>query len=535
MSFILRDYQVEAIANLERDWSTGLLRLGVSSATGTGKTVIMADLAHRYEPGRVLIIVHREELLQQTVDKLRKRDRTLSVGRVKANLNEAGARVVVASIQTISRQRRLAQLGRFGLIIVDEAHRSMANQYLEVFRAYPGVRMAGFSATWVRADSRGLGDFWQKISFEYSIADAVANGDLVRPRGIYIETAVDLDRVKVTAGDYNDKSVGAQLNDESVLKAIIKGWEDHANDRQGVIFAPTVATGEMFREGFSAAGYPTEGLYGITGKQESRDVHERYRRGQTQLVVSCTKLAEGWDAPHCSAGIIARPTLHEGLFIQMIGRLLRLCPECQAPCHHKADAIILDPMGSLYRHDLNGVIDLSESPPPRESISEDGDDEEEELDDVELSEDFGASGRVVGYEEVDMLTSKSKLTWLTTRGGLHFIEANKWLVFLAPTASPGLVNIGWCQVGNRNNGGWLEMNVPTEHGPRAVEKAVRLVAGPGAARRDSSSRDRPPTDKQRQYAASRGVALAGNTRGDVNDAINVALASATLDGVAWST
>jgi superfamily II DNA or RNA helicase len=532
--FVLRDNQVTALANLERDWAAGLLRLGVSSATGTGKTVIMAHLAHRYESVRVLIIVHREELLQQTVDKIRRTDRTLSVGRVKANLNEAGARIVVASIQTISRARRLAQLGQFGLIIVDEAHRSMANQYLTVFEHYRGVRMAGFSATWTRADNRGLGDVWQKLSFEYGIGEAVANGDLVRPRGIYIETTIDLDRVKVTAGDYNDKSVGTQLDDESVLKAIIKGWEDHAIDRQGVIFAPTVKSGEMFREGFTAAGYPAEGLYGITNRTDSAAVRERYRRGQTQLLVSCTRLSEGWDAPNCSAGVIARPTLHEGLFIQMIGRLLRLCEQCQRVCEHKRDAIILDPMGSLYRHDLNGVIDLSESPPPRDNDSNSGDDEEEELGDVELSEDFaGSTGRVVGYEEVDLLTAHSRLVWLATRAGIQFIEANKWIVFLAPAPVHGLARVGWCAAGNRSQGGWLHVDVPTEQAVRLAERAVREI-GVRAARRDSANRDRPPTARQRAFAASRGVSAYGcHTQGELNDQINVAVASATLDGVAW--
>src|SRR3954469_13794667 len=160
----LREYQEEALAALERDWATGLRRCGVNAATGTGKTVIMSHLAHRYvrRGVRVLILVHRDELVRQTVDKLVRVDNSVSIGIVKAGENSAGAAIVVASVQTAARPRRLAQLGQFGLIICDEAHRSVSDQWLTVLDGLGAlehgteVRCAGFSATWVRADSRGL-------------------------------------------------------------------------------------------------------------------------------------------------------------------------------------------------------------------------------------------------------------------------------------------------------------------------------------------------------------------------------------------
>lgn len=526
----LRPYQVEALDNLEADWATGLRCLGVSSATGTGKTVMMAHLAHAYQQGRVLILVHREELLQQTVDKLRRRDRGMSIGRVKGALNETGARIVVASVQTAAHEKRLRQLGHFGLIIVDEAHRSMANSYLTIFSAYPSTRMAGFSATWSRSDNRGLGDLWQKISFEYSIGDAVANGDLVRPRGIYIETSIDLDNVKVTAGDYNDKAVGEQLDDDSILKAIIQAWTDHAADRQGVVFAPTVASGEMFREGLTAAGFPTEGLYGVTGKDASAAIHKRFERGQTQLLVSCTRLAEGWDAPWCSAGILARPTLHTGFFIQMIGRLLRLCPQCNAPCEHKRDAIILDPMGNLYRHDLHGVIDLSESPPPREK---DDDENEDDLDEEELDEpaplaDFRRAGRVVGYEEVDLLFDQTDVRWLKTHAGMPFVPLRHGAVFVVPSKVSQLVRVGQ-YTRHLDNGDWVTDWVTTDE---AMAAASAYAKGKVVAYRTLGA---APSRDQVLLCRTQGINAGGAaTRGEMQDAIDIAVASRQLDAVLWT-
>jgi superfamily II DNA or RNA helicase len=422
----LREYQEEALAALERDWATGLRRCGVNAATGTGKTVIMSHLAHRYvrRGVRVLILVHRDELVRQTVDKLVRVDNSVSIGIVKAGENSAGAAIVVASVQTAARPRRLAQLGQFGLIICDEAHRSVSDQWLTVLDGLGAlehgteVRCAGFSATWVRADSRGLDRVWETISFSLPIEWAIEQRFLVRPIGKFIRTGIELDGVRKTAGDYNAKDLGEKLSRESVRDAIVAGYLTHAADRSGVVFAPTVDAGEYFRAGFEAAGITTAGLYGITSREDSKLIHKQHRRGDVQLLVSCTRLSEGWDAPWCSAGVIARPTVHEGLFIQMVGRILR-------PHAGKTDAVILDPTGVLFRHSLNGVIDLSSSERPEadDELEDDlTDDEMEEL--PEVDPDAGLRARVTGYEDVELIRvgGTAGPPWLVTAGGIPFSQ-----------------------------------------------------------------------------------------------------------------
>ena len=108
MTLTLRPYQHDAIEALESDWTAGLRRIGVSAATGTGKTVIMSHLAHRFVKlgDRVLILVHRDELVGQTVDKLKRVDNSVSIGVVKGAMNSAGAQIVVASVQTACRPKR---------------------------------------------------------------------------------------------------------------------------------------------------------------------------------------------------------------------------------------------------------------------------------------------------------------------------------------------------------------------------------------------------------------------------------------------
>lgn len=521
----LRPYQEEALAALEADWSSGLQRCGISAATGTGKTVIMSHLAHRFAARglRVLILVHRDELVRQTIDKLQRVDNSVGLGVVQASQNSAGAQIVIASVQTACRPKRLAQLGKFGLIICDEAHRSVAKQWIDTLTGldafHPdGPYVAGFSATWSRADSKGLDRVWQEISFELSTAWAIENGFLVRPIGQYIRTDIRLGGVKQTAGDYNAADLGKKLSRESVRDAIVAGYREHAADRSGVVFAPTVDTGEFFREGFEQAGFRAEGLYGITGREESRLIHKRHERGDTQILISCTKLSEGWDAPHTSAAVIARPTTHEGLFIQQVGRVLR-------PSPGKTDAIILDPTGVLFKHKLNGVIDLSSS-------------EREEIDDDELEEDFeelegpalGSAelldADVAGYQRVDLLGAK----YLLTAGGIMFSHVDMKTIrfIIEPGRHPyGWYSVGWMELGSPR-GGWVATQLTREAALALLPNKDSIPA--------PVLRQRRPTGRQLDAARRQGVRpTRGMTAGNLFDQMQAALASLSLDAVqSWA-
>jgi len=541
----LRSYQADALDALEADWGTGLRRCGISSATGTGKTVMMSHLAHRYvqRGGRALILVHRDELIRQTVDKLIRTDSSVSVGVVKAHENSAWASIVVASVQTVCRPKRLAQLGRFDLIICDEAHRSVADQWLTVLRGLGAldegtqVRTAGFSATWSRADSRKLGDLWQKISFELPIDWAIGQGFLVRPRGVFIQTGVELDGVRQTAGEYDARDLGDKLSQESVREAIVAGYLAHAADRSGVVFAPTVRAGEYFRAGFEGVGITTGGLYGTTSREDSQRLHKLHRAGDVQLLVSCVKLSEGWDAPWCSAGVIARPTTHEGLFAQMVGRLIRVHCErhpgdaCSCP-DRKRDAVILDPTGVLHRHTLGGIIDLSQSA-PKELKDDDGDEREYEArEPVESAPDEGLRAKVTGYETIDLV--RSEVPYLVTHGGILFSHERSPADAVRFVVGPGQHPYPWWSVGRWPLSGddqpsWIAVKLPDEASALRYLLDRRTVPG-------MSLRRRPATTRQRQLAIAAGAQVRrGQTQGEVFDAMRIELVSRALDSVrSWT-
>lgn len=532
-----RSYQIEAISALEAGFAAGDQRLGVSLPTGVGKTVILAILAHRWSRTRVLILVHRDELVDQTVDKLRRLDRQLSVGVVKASRNEGGAAVVVASVQTICRPRRLAQIGRFGLIICDEAHRSMAQQWQVPLAALgatdpnSGVKVAGFSATWVRSDRIGLADFWQKIVYRKTAAWAIEQGYLVPPIGKAVRIDLDMSGVKQIGGDYSDKALGIALTDETVAKAIVHAYRLYAADRQGVLFAPTVASARFFAGHLQAAGFSTECVFGETPRDERQQIYSNSRRGKTQIMASCGVLAEGFDAPWLEAGILARPTLHPGLFIQQVGRVLRTSPETG-----KQNALILDVVGATELHKIDWWAELTHTEPTDErELSEE---------DMEIPVEGGGGrliakreARIIGFEDVALFGNQDA-KWHRTVNKVMFVDCDKTFVFVEPhPEDPAYWRVGECSKRTMAQGKWVAEWLTSSADAMDWAGNYAIQKSPTTADRKASwrqkARHRDPSPGQIDYAVSLGINVDGLNAEELSDAITYVLASRVLAQVQY--
>ena len=212
----LRPYQVECIEDTKAYFEEYPNRnAGVSLPTGSGKTVIMSEMARREVEagGRVAIIVDRDELVNQTVKKLKAADPLMFVGVVKAQRNNVGAEVVVCSIQTLRRPGRAEKILPRSLVIYDEAHGSAADSSIDVMKRLGtiggGVKAVGFSATFYRADGKPLDLIWDDIVFERDILWAVSEGYLSDARGLLVPIAgLDLSTVKMSGADYQDADLG---------------------------------------------------------------------------------------------------------------------------------------------------------------------------------------------------------------------------------------------------------------------------------------------------------------------------------------
>jgi superfamily II DNA or RNA helicase len=360
----LRDYQERALTNIDQAEREGVRRPLVVHPTGTGKTVTFgAAVDRRRDKGRSLIMVHRDELASQTIQKLGWQAPELSTGLVKAEANEVGADVVVASVQTGHRDARLAQLlesqekyGPFGTIIVDEAHHAPAPSWtkmltgLGAFNPY-GPLAVGFTATPERDNGKTLG-VWEKVVDYMSIREAIYEGHLVPILpAVVVETEMDMTHVHKTGGDYSDGDLGREIEESGAIAQMADAVVQHAADRKGVAFLPTIRTSELLAEALRARGIRAEHVDGTTETGERRAILARLKTGETQWVTNCAVLTEGFDEPSISCVLVGRPTRFHGLYVQMVGRGTRLAPG-------KRDLLVIDIVGASQRHELVGVVDL---------------------------------------------------------------------------------------------------------------------------------------------------------------------------------
>jgi superfamily II DNA or RNA helicase len=364
--FSLRDYQSEALAAVQQQWADGINRPVVVLPTGAGKTVCFAGLIERSMRGlkaegkRVLVLAHREELLEQAEAKIKAMVPGVATAIVKGSRGATKHRfadVIVASVQTLARPARRAAVDRIGMVIVDECHRYASRTYREVLayygcmdeRATPTV---GFTATLTRMDG-GLPDVWQSVAYQKKIHWMIKNRYLVAPVAKSIEVpGLSLASTRITAGDLNSGDVADALENSKAYEAIAEQWAEHASERPTIVFMPNVETSEHMAEAFArVAGTTAEVITGATVSGERKAAYDRFASGTTRVLVSCMVLTEGFDAPQTSCVIIGRPTLNPGLYIQMVGRGLRLHPG-------KSDCLVLDLAGASLTHNLAGVNDL---------------------------------------------------------------------------------------------------------------------------------------------------------------------------------
>lgn len=366
--FQLRDYQIQALDALEATWAEGLNRPAIVLPTGAGKTVVFSALIARKleelraKGQRVLVLAHREELLEQAEAKIKATVPGIWTCILKGSRGQKKhefADVIVASVQTMARPKRRAAVDRIGLVIVDECHRYAAKSYRDVLDHYgcmddDGTQTVGFTATLTRMDG-GLPDVWQSVAYSRKIHAMIKDGYLVHPVARSIEVpGLNLASTRVTAGDLNSGDLASALEDSEAFGTIADTWCKEAGERSTIVFMPNVDTCHKMADAFRVyCGTTAEVISGETGTQERKATYARFNSGETRVLVSCMVLTEGFDAPQTSCVIIGRPTLNPGLYIQMVGRGLRLHPESG-----KTDCLVLDIAGASLKHNLAGVNDL---------------------------------------------------------------------------------------------------------------------------------------------------------------------------------
>jgi superfamily II DNA or RNA helicase len=423
----LRPYQRDALTAIEAASLRGIQRQVVSLPTGSGKTIIFAHLIVERQT-RTLILVHRDELIRQTLDKLAMvaQGTALDIGIIKAARDEHAGDVVVASVQTLQRETRLHRLAQtFGLVVVDECHHALPdNSYGRILTQVgadrdDGPLTVGYTATPYRPNNDPIittGDrpgCFDEVVYSLPLMGLIAQGYLspLVAKGIFLD-GLNLDAVRVRHGDYVEADLAEALMAADAPEHLVRGYGELASERRALIFCPTVGMAYAVEQAFQRAGLAAASVVGETPTETRQAIYQQVRMGHLHALVTCAVLTEGFDEPSIDCVMLARPTRSKVLFYQCIGRGLRLWPT-------KEDCLLIDATGATRRHGLLSLaaeLGLLKPKTPQDDM---------EIEEGLAGEGTAAEPKQTGYHAHDIdLAQRTRLHWVETPKGY-------WVVSLA--------------------------------------------------------------------------------------------------------
>jgi len=346
---VLRDYQEEAVESILAEWQKGHRSTLAVLSTGAGKTEIaLAALAAELKAdrlNRVLFLVHTIELVTQPLERI---DRSwpefqFMTGVVQGQNRDVSARFVMATWQSLKSAGRLADVLAFGKIthlVLDECHRSVADGITGIVEklkaANPEMRVLGLTATPIRSDKAGLSKMFDSVAYKFPIHKAIKAGALVPFSALGVALPdTDISTVRETANGWDDDEMGEILSAENVKELVFSNWQKYAEDRLTIGFTASVKQAEAMAEYFNGRGVVAAAVSGETPKDERRQTIADFKAGRVRVLFNVFVLVEGFDAPSASAVMMIAPTRSDLVYVQRLGRGLRLYPG-------KVDCVVLD-------------------------------------------------------------------------------------------------------------------------------------------------------------------------------------------------
>lgn len=355
--FCLRGYQKACLDAILANYHAGVRRQLVCLPTGSGKTVVFAEFPRYFKMKKqMLVLAHRQELLDQACSKIRRANPDLRVEVEQAGrIADPSCDVVIASVPTLGRKgsKRLARLDpdRFFLIVVDEAHHATAKtykrvlDYFGVFAADTRKLLVGFTATPKRGDGTGLDEVFQEIVFSKNLPEMIHAGFLSPIAGYRVETDIDLSRVHTRMGDFVASQLSEAVNVVERNHMIVKVFRSHLENRQTLCFCVDVAHAYSLAKSFSESGISAAAISGDMDRRERAGILDDFGTGKIQVLANCMVLTEGYDEPAVEGIMLARPTKSTLLYTQMIGRGTRLHPG-------KENVTVVDIVDATREHSL---------------------------------------------------------------------------------------------------------------------------------------------------------------------------------------
>jgi DNA repair protein RadD len=375
MAIQLRHYQQAAIQSIYDWFGTRDGNPLVVLPTGTGKSLVIAGLCQKiisdFEDSKILVVTHVRELIAQNYAELLQLWPDAPAGINSAGIGKRDTRqqIVFCGIQSVSEQAH--KFGAVDLVLVDEAHlipRDGATRYQKFISdlkvANPHLRVIGLTATPFRLDSGRLdeGDdaLFEGVAYEYSVLKAVEEQYLSRVVSKATETLLDTTGVGTRGGEFIASELQRAVDIDATNQAAISEVIARAkveDRRSWLVFGSGVEHCQHLAAIIRERGFSCGEVYGDTPKGERDATIAAFKRGELTAITSMGVLTTGFNAPAVDLIAMLRPTQSTGLYVQIVGRGMRLAP-------NKRDCLVLDFAGNIHRH---GPIDAVAPKSPKKS------------------------------------------------------------------------------------------------------------------------------------------------------------------------
>jgi superfamily II DNA or RNA helicase len=334
----LRPYQVQCLLNIHRAERQQVRRMLVSLPTGTGKTTIFAHLPHAVHiPKRLLILAHRQELIEQAEHTLRRYNPTKRIGlEYGPHSAKPDDEIVIASLDALkhANERRLTRLDRHTIshIVYDECHHAAAKDTLHLLRRLgvfvrTDLTLIGFTATPFRTDGIQLNTLFERTVYERNLEEMIRAGWLAPIHAYRINSHVDISHVHLRRGDFDDRELETTINTPERNALIIKAYQEKGDNHPCLIFCAGVQHARNIAAQFVAKGIPAACIHGALPREERTRLIAAFKAGSIKILTNYNVLTEGFDAPATRLMILARPTTSGIVLAQSVGRVTRLDPQ----------------------------------------------------------------------------------------------------------------------------------------------------------------------------------------------------------------
>jgi superfamily II DNA or RNA helicase len=342
MTPTLRPYQYQAVQQIREAYRQRHRAVLFVLPTGGGKTVVFSHIAEQAaaKGSRICVLVHRQELLRQASASLASLD--VPHGLIAANRSmDLSQPVQVASVQTLARRLHKLPPGLFQLLVVDEAHHSNAGTWAKVLAHFSSARVLGVTATPVRGDSRGLGEWYSELILGPSPAELTDAGFLAPAKVYAPPIGFSTQGLRRRMGDFDLSQAAGELGGTKIMGDAVSHYQRLLAGKTAIAFCCSIAHAEGVAAAFNQRGVAAASIDGTMDSQTREQLLSDLGAGRLKVLTSCALIGEGVDVPSVAGCLLLRPTQSLSLHLQMIGRCLRPQPG--------KTATVLDHVGNIER------------------------------------------------------------------------------------------------------------------------------------------------------------------------------------------